>query len=97
MYPTCKSVLKGVCGKVSCRNNNGQKPCMISGTCNLQNDLANELSVTVNKAKVILVASWLKLALPTQVSDNWEMVCWNLHSWKKGFVIYWTDHQKVFV
>ena len=27
MYPTCKSVLKGVCEKVNCRNENGQKPC----------------------------------------------------------------------
>ena len=29
MLPTCKSVLKGVCGEVSCRSENGQKPCII--------------------------------------------------------------------
>ena len=81
--------MKGVYGKVSCRNENGQKPCMILVACNLQTlkfsevhssrnnndssfnhssnssvasdivdsiDLANELPVTVNNAKVILVA-----------------------------------------
>ena len=36
MYPTCKSVLKGVCGKVNCRNENRQKPCIILAACNLQ-------------------------------------------------------------
>ena len=36
MCPTCKSVLKGVCGKVNYRNENGQKPCMILAACNLQ-------------------------------------------------------------
>ena len=36
MLPTCKSVLKGVCGKVNCRNENGQKPCIILAACNLQ-------------------------------------------------------------
>ena len=36
MLPTCKSVLKGVCGRVNCRNENGQKPCIILAACNLQ-------------------------------------------------------------
>ena len=33
------------------------------------NDLANELPVTVNSAEVPLVALWLKIALPTEVSE----------------------------
>ena len=32
-------------------------------------DLANELPVTVNSAKVFLVALWLKLAPPTHESE----------------------------
>ena len=36
MYPTCKGVLKGVCEKVNCRNENEQKLCMILAACNLQ-------------------------------------------------------------
>ena len=35
MCPTCNSALKGVCGKVNYRNENGQKPCMILAACNL--------------------------------------------------------------
>ena len=43
MIPTCKSVLKGVCGKVNCRNENGQKPCIILAACNLQTLKVSEL------------------------------------------------------
>ena len=32
----CQNVLKGVCGKMNCRGENGQKPCMILPACNLQ-------------------------------------------------------------
>ena len=87
---TCNtSVLKGVCGKVNCRNENGQKLCKILAACNLQTlnvselyssndnddnslhhssnssvasdivdsiDIANKPLVTVNSAKVFLVA-----------------------------------------
>ena len=34
MCPTCKKVLKGVCGRINCRNENGQKPCVILAACN---------------------------------------------------------------
>ena len=92
----------GVCRKVNCRNENGQKPCMILAACNLQRlkvseayssidnnndslnhssnclvasdmvdsiDYANELPVTVNSAKVLLVDLWSKVAPPTQKSE----------------------------
>ena len=36
MLPACKSSLEGVCGKVNCRNENGQKPCIILAACNQQ-------------------------------------------------------------
>ena len=36
MLPTCRGVLRGVCGKINCRNENGQKPCIILAACNLQ-------------------------------------------------------------
>ena len=36
MCPTCQSSLKGVCGKVPCWNENGQKPSMILAAYNLQ-------------------------------------------------------------
>ena len=36
MCPKCQNVLKGVCGKMNCRGENGQKPCMILPACNLQ-------------------------------------------------------------
>ena len=36
MLPTCASVLKGVCGKVNCRNETGQRACIILAACNLQ-------------------------------------------------------------
>ena len=36
MCPTCNIALKGVCGKVNYRNENGQKPWMILAACNLQ-------------------------------------------------------------
>ena len=36
MLPTYRGVLRGVCGKVNCRNENGQKPCIILAACNLQ-------------------------------------------------------------
>ena len=88
--------MEGVCGKVNCRNENGQKLCIILVASNLQTlkvsetysssnnvddslnyssdssvascmvdniDIANDLPVTVNNDKVIVVALWLKLAL----------------------------------
>ena len=36
MCPTCKSVLIDVCGKVNCRNEAGQKLCMILAACHLE-------------------------------------------------------------
>ena len=36
MLLTCASVLKGVCGKINYRNENGQKACIILAACNLQ-------------------------------------------------------------
>ena len=33
MCPTCKKVLNGVCGRINCRNENVQKPCMILAAC----------------------------------------------------------------
>ena len=34
MYPTCKCVLKCICGKINSRNENGQKACLILAACN---------------------------------------------------------------
>ena len=36
MCAICKSSLKGVYGKVNCRNENEQKHCMVLAACNLQ-------------------------------------------------------------
>ena len=43
MLPTCKSDLKSVCGKVNCRNENGQKPHIILAACNLQSLKVSEV------------------------------------------------------
>ena len=43
MCPRCNIVLKGVCGKVNCRKENGQKLCMILAACSLQTSKALEV------------------------------------------------------
>ena len=48
MLPVCKSSLEGVCGKVNCRNENGQKPCIILAACNLQTLKVSEVCSSSN-------------------------------------------------
>ena len=48
MLPTCASVLKGVCGKVNYRNENGQKACIILAACNLQTLKVSEVYSSSN-------------------------------------------------
>ena len=45
MLPTCRCVLKDVCGRVNCSNENGHKPCIILAACNLQTLKVSEVYI----------------------------------------------------
>ena len=48
MLSTCKRVLKDVCRKINCRNENGQKPCIILAACNQQTLKVSEVYSSSN-------------------------------------------------
>ena len=95
MCPTCNSVLKDVCGKVNCRNENGQKPCKILAACNLQtlfkvsevysssyndNDGLNHSS---NSSVALNMVDSIDLANKLPLTVNSASICFVVALWSK--------------